>query len=193
MIFTSYFYFVFLLENVKKFVILTLHNIYLSKYIMSEISVFYNWYNNVQTFTCDWDTSIYLDWNFNFTQSNNLFTPYFNIYYTDWDNQVLTWQYDKSDLYLQWQYNKTYTWWVENYWVFNPLQGSFFTWYNIQFETWEIIQETWEITTWNVFANFWENMLSMVFWNISWYFQYITIFWMILIIIWLVRRLKKWR
>lgn len=156
----------------------------------SSINVFYNWFNDVESFTCDWDTSIYLDWNYNYTSSNSLFSPYINIHYTDSDNQVLTWEYEKTDLFLDWQYNKLYTWGSNNFWFLTPIESpdlniiSYQPTFDVEF-TWDIVD------TWNIFNNFAENSLKFTLSNVPNYIQYVIIIMLLFFILWFIRKFRR--
>lgn len=154
------------------------------------INVFYNWFNDVESFTCDWDISIYLDWNYNFTESNSLFTPYFDIDYKDEDNQLLTESYDKSILYLSgWNFKKTYTWDNERiltYQVESSSDTSIVSYTPVFEITWSIDENSW-----NVFNNFSDNALTFLLSNIPSYIQRITLFAVLMLILWIIRRFKR--
>lgn len=161
-----------------------------SFWFCDSINVFYNWYNEHQTFICDWDNAIFLDWNYNYTDSNNLFSPYINIHYTDSDNQVLTWEYEKSDLFLDWQYDKLYTWGSNNFWVLTPIESSdvgiisYQPTFDVEF-TWDIID------TWNIFNNFAENSLKFTLSNVPNYIQYVIIIMLLFFILWFIRKFRR--
>lgn len=149
-------------------------------------------YNNWQTtsIACNWDNIITIDW-LSTMSSISTFTPYFNINYTDQNNQVLTDSYSNSILYLSGgQYLKTYTWWSNNDWILNLVtsEDTVFTWYLPTFDvTWNIT----EIDTWNVFNNFAENSLTVLLSNIPNYIQYVIMFALLLFVLWIFRKIRK--
>lgn len=154
-----------------------------------EITVYYN---NWQTtsIACNWDNIITIDW-LSTMSSISTFTPYFNINYTDQNNQILTDSYSNSILYLSGgQFLKTYTWWSNNDWILNLVtsEDTVFTWYLPTFDvTWNIT----DIDTWNVFNNFAENSLTVLLSNIPNYIQYVIMFALLLFVLWIFRRLRK--
>ena len=73
----------------------------------SDIIVYYNNWQSSTGITCDWTQAIEIQGLSTIT-STNTFTPYFNIDYTDENNQKLTESYSKDILYLEnWQFKKT--------------------------------------------------------------------------------------
>lgn len=159
-------------------------------YSWSSLIPLYSWDNKVFINLASTYISKYNDyWDFNEYQ----ISPYINIHYLDEDNQTLVESYNIQDLYLDWKYKKTYTWWLDNNWVLTPVYEWSRSWSFVFVSlTWETETLSWWYEfTWNVFENFGDNMFQVIFWNIKWYFQYIIIFWIIMLIVWLVRRMKK--
>ena len=153
----------------------------------SDIDVYYNNWNSVENITCDWTQAISINWLSTIT-STNTFTPYYNISYTDEDNQKLTESYSKDILYLEnWQFKKTYTW--NNDWILTVQwsSDSTFTWYVPVFDfTGDTI-----VNTWNLFNNFSDNALKVLLSNIPSYIQYITIFAILVFLFSFIRRFKR--
>lgn len=159
---------------------------------LSDIDVYYNNWNSVETITCDWTQAIDIRWLSTITNTNT-FAPYYNISYTDEDNQKLTESYSKDILYLSgWLFKKTYTW--DNERILTDTTespSSSFSWYLPTFEiTWWIEDVT---ESWNIFNNFAENSVKFVFSNIPSYIQYVLIFMLLFFILRLVRPFKKRR
>lgn len=150
------------------------------------------YYNNWQTtsISCNWDNIITIDW-LSTMSSISTFTPYFNINYTDQNNQILTESYSNNILYLSgWQYLKTYTWWSNNDWVLN-LQSNWDNWFTGYLPTFNVTWNITEIDTWNVFNNFAENSLTVLLSNIPNYIQYVIMFALLLFVLWIFRKLRK--
>ena len=140
-------------------------------------------------FSCNLENTIQVNWNVIQNEDISI-TPYINIYYYDEDNQYISWQYLLSDLYLDWNFKKTYTWWSNNYWILTPVvyEEEIQQIYTPTFEiTWNIT----EIDTWNVFNNFAENSMSVLLSNIPSYIQYVIIIMLFLFIIWIIRRFRR--
>ena len=158
--------------------------------LTSDIDVYYNNWNSVENITCDWTQAIDVRWLSTIT-STNTFTPYFNISYTDEDNQKLTESYSKSNLYLSgWLFKKTYTW--DNERILTDTidsPNSVFSWYIPVFDV------TWSTqpidTEYNMFNNFTDNSLKVLLSNIPSFFQYVIIFSIILMIIWIIKVFKR--
>ena len=153
------------------------------------IDVFYDYDNSHQTIICNWDNSIHINSLSNY--NNWVFTPYFNIFYSDQDNQVLTESYSKQLLILNWKYNKTYTWWNDNYWVLTPegVSESVFSWYLPVFDvTWGINDVS---TSWNIFNNFAENSLKFTLSNIPSYIQYVILLFVLFFILGFIRKFRR--
>lgn len=156
-----------------------------SKYI----TVYYNSWNST-SIECDWVQAIEIQWLSTIT-STNTFTPYYNISYTDEDNQKLIESYSKDILYLEnWQFKKTYTW--NNDWILSVQWNNSedqFSWYVPVFDV------TWSTqpidTEYNMFNNFTDNSLKVLLSNIPSFFQYVLIFSIILMIIWIVKVFKR--
>lgn len=155
----------------------------------SFIDVYYNNWNSVETITCDWTQAIDIRWLSTIT-STNTFTPYYNISYTDEDNQKLTESYSKSNLYLSgWLFKKTYTWDNERI-LTDTIESpnSSFSWYLPTFEiTWWIEEVT---ESWNIFNNFAENSLKFTLSNIPSYIQYVILLMLLFFILWFIRKFR---
>lgn len=136
-----------------------------SSSIPSDISVFYDYWHSSTTISCNWDNSIYIN-GMASVSNQTTFTPFFNISYVDEDNQNLIESYNKDILYLEnWQFKKTYTW--DNQWILT-VQNQWWSTPDIIF-TWETLPV---VVTWNsdnVFSNFGDNALSVLYWNIPWF------------------------
>lgn len=147
----------------------------------SDISVFYDYWHSSTTVSCNWDNSIYINGMASVTNQTT-FTPFFNISYVDEDNQNLIESYNKDMLYLEnWQFKKTYTW--DNQWILT-VQNQWWSTPDIIF-TWETLPV---VVTWNsdnVFSNFGDNALSVLYWNIPWFITG----WVILFLIFFIIRL----
>lgn len=154
----------------------------------SDITVFYNSWSST-TITCDWTQAIEIQWLSTIT-STNTFTPYFNISYTDEDNQKLTESYSKDILYLEnWQFKKTFTW--NNDWILSVQWGleNSFSWYLPTFEiTWWINEPT---ESWNIFNNFAENSLKFTLSNIPSYIQYVILLFILFFILGFIRKFRR--
>lgn len=154
----------------------------------SNIDVYYNNWQSSTNIECDWTQAIEINWLSTLT-STNTFTPYFNIDYTDQDNQKLTESYSKNTLYLSgWLFKKTYTW--DNERVLTDTiesSNSDFTWYVPIFDvTWTINENTW-----NIFNNFSDNALTFLLSNIPAYIQWVILIAVLWLIFWIVRRFKR--
>ena len=157
-----------------------------------EITVYYNNWQSSTGISCDWTQAIEIQGLSTIT-STNTFTPYFNIDYIDENNQLLTESYSKDILYLSGTtFKKTYTWWNNNYWVLTSQSWnseSIFTWYVPVFDVSGTTQPF--DTEYNMFNNFADNSLKVLLSNIPWYIQYVFIIWIILLLIWIVKMLKR--
>lgn len=144
-------------------------------------------YNNWQTQSFTTDQSITINW-YSLYNWNWSFSPYINISYTDQDNQVLTESYDKTNLILWWKFEKTYTWWENNFWVLTALWSS--TIPDIIF-TWSTL--TWSSNiSWNIFTNFVDNSFDVIWTNIPNFISYWFVLIVLIILIRLIRHFKKW-
>lgn len=153
----------------------------------SDIDVYYNNWNSVENITCDWTQAIDIRWLSTIT-STNTFTPYYNISYTDKDNQKLIESYSKDILYLSgWLFKKTYTWDNERILTYQWSSENTFTWYVPVFDvTWTINENTW-----NMFNNFTDNVLTLLLSNIPIYVQWVTLIAVLFLILWIIRRFKR--
>lgn len=156
----------------------------------SDIDVYYNNWNSVESITCDWTQAIEIQWLSTIT-STNTFMPYFNIDYVDENNQLLTESYSKDILYLSGSaFKKTYTWnniriLTSQWWN----SESIFTWYLPTFDiTWWINEVT---ESWNIFNNFAENSVKFTLANIPSYIQYFIILLILFLILWFVKKFKR--
>lgn len=157
----------------------------------SNIDVYYNNWQSSTSIECDWTQAIEINWLSTLT-STNTFTPYFNIDYTDEDNQKLTESYSKNTLYLSgWLFKKTYTW--DNERVLTDTiesPNSSFSWYLPTFDvTWSIDNNN--EFTWNVFNNFADNSLKVLLSNIPSYIQYVIMIILLFFILGFIRKFKR--
>jgi hypothetical protein len=143
-----------------------------------EITVYYNNWSST-SIVCDWENSIAINW-LSTLYWTSTFIPFFNISYVDENNQKLIESYDKEILYLDpWQFKKTYTW--NNDWILS-IQSQWWSTPDIIF-TWESlpVEITWSSD--NVFSNFWDNALALIYWNIPWFITGAVILFLIFLII----------
>lgn len=155
----------------------------------SDITVYYNNWQSSTGITCDWTQAIEIEGLSTIT-STNTFTPYFNIDYIDENNQLLTESYSKDILYLSWTtFKKTYTWNNIRILTAQWSSESIFTWYVPVFDVSGTTQPV--DTEYNMFNNFADNSLKVLLSNIPWYIQYVFIIWIILLLIWIVKMLKR--
>lgn len=158
----------------------------------SDITVFYDYWHSTTTVACNWDNSIFINWMASVSDLTT-FTPFFNIFYVDEDNQNIIESYNKDMLYLSWWlYHKTYTW--DNLWVLNVLNNWFNSswWFNI-ISSWLVV--SWDIVSgnlsWNIFKNFIDTWFAVLFSNVPSYIQYVVLIAILLLILRIFRRKKR--
>lgn len=144
------------------------------------VTLHYNWITEV--IEVNWSESIILDWSW--SENNDYYTynssyDYTDIYYYDsyWRYKI---ERTIGDVYLNWDYNKSFTW--NQYTLLSSDLFCDNTW-NIIIFTWSDIPVRVESSTWNVFSNFWDNALAIIYWNIPWFITGAVILFLIFFLI----------
>jgi len=149
---------------------------------------------------------------------NNSFQTTWTVYVTGWDyarngqnisyawltgvnihwvssSNGWTWidHYELTDFFLSGAYEKSYTWWWSNFWLMSPScsapsSWSTFTWYQLTF-TWSAIVSSW--TVWNSFSLFGFDLVKVIYSNIPSILWLISVVILILFIINLVFKRKR--
>ena len=168
--------------------------------------VFYEYVDPIYTISYNWWSSdnitsnIILSGDGIYTHSSNIYTFYANwvtwVYLHRSDSLWWNWTdfYNKSDLYLSWNFSKTYTWGASNFWVMgipycqsNTINSSF-SWYSLVV-TWSFNSVSWDLAS--SYSNFGQNLNKISFWTLPWILALISALIVIAYIIHLIFRRKS--
>lgn len=161
----------------KKILLLILSILLIVPVNAYNVTLHYNWITEV--ISVNWQTWITLVWDW--SESNDYYTygnsySYTDIYYYNQYGQYKT-ERTISDVYLNWNYEKSYTW---NQYTLLTNDISCINSWNVIIFTWWDIPVRIDQSSWSVFSNFTDNALLLITSNIPWIITALFILWLII-------------